>query len=572
MSAGQRYEQAIRANNINLLQTTARECYAVINDYVIDFDAGEFTPLGLAVQLNHPDCVSLLLNHGCDVTKARKARWGNISALRLAIQNQFREVGRILVHFGCRIPNSEWPVFSQNELNLYNALLAEESSLQASRFSSVPSSPPVASFRQPDALQVQTLIAQEQKRTLEMQALYREQQQQNTNLQAQLRTLQDQYTNLARQSYGTTPPAELQKQISKLQKENLDHKQTISKLSTQLDLEHHRNQDLLHRHSDSLQNQHRKYRDQIIELKAQLEHEKNRVTEISLVNSQLQARILELQANSRKTADPQNSSVVEESRGEVCTIHEDALCYYAKPVAQGSQGKILRANLQVAAKTFHPLEFPDLYNCKPNSLGFKQLVSEIHKEASHLYSLRHPNLLEFYGIVYNEDTPKYLITELAEGSLQQLLAQHPEGIPFEESCHIARQVVRGLQYLHSRQVCHRDLKPANVVYFPGKIFKIADFGVAKFMALASSGHTLVGTPFYCAPEVFSGNYSWSADIYSFGVIFLEILLGTCDLRQLDALLVNAQKKFPSVADLLAECLAKLPNERPSCEDILERLA
>jgi serine/threonine protein kinase len=86
------------------------------------------------------------------------------------------------------------------------------------------------------------------------------------------------------------------------------------------------------------------------------------------------------------------------------------------------------------------------------------------------------------------------------------------------------QLTDAVQFLHSVSVMHRDLKPTNCLVF-GKITKLCDFGLAKNVGPESpDSNTLdVGTEYYRAPEV-KTKYSFSADVFSLGGVFLELVL------------------------------------------------
>ncbi|XP_070546101.1 serine/threonine-protein kinase pdik1l-A-like [Ptychodera flava] len=101
-----------------------------------------------------------------------------------------------------------------------------------------------------------------------------------------------------------------------------------------------------------------------------------------------------------------------------------------------------------------------------------------------------------------------------------------------------KQMADAIQYSHSRRIVHRDLKPENVLITMNNgqlIAKIADFGLAKMkltstvslpsrgLPLASYIHTEAGTKLYMAPEVYNGNYTEKADVFSLGIMFCAIL-------------------------------------------------
>ncbi|KAL0731734.1 hypothetical protein Bca4012_027828 [Brassica carinata] len=96
----------------------------------------------------------------------------------------------------------------------------------------------------------------------------------------------------------------------------------------------------------------------------------------------------------------------------------------------------------------------------------------------------------------------------------------------------ARQILRGLSYLHGLKIVHRDIKPANLLLNSKDEVKIADFGVSKILVRSlDSCNSYVGTCAYMSPERFdseSGGGSsdvYAGDIWSFGLMMLELLVG-----------------------------------------------
>jgi hypothetical protein len=132
-------------------------------------------------------------------------------------------------------------------------------------------------------------------------------------------------------------------------------------------------------------------------------------------------------------------------------------------------------------------------------------------------------------------------------------------------------VGKGQSYLHDRGIVHRDLKPGNIFYEDGYV-KIGDYGLAKLMAASQhSGQTVsVGTVHYMAPEVGSGNYDRTIDIYALGVMLYEMLLGRVPFSgaTMGEVLMKHLTAQPQVDELpqpfprvIRKALAKDPKDR-----------
>lgn len=120
-----------------------------------------------------------------------------------------------------------------------------------------------------------------------------------------------------------------------------------------------------------------------------------------------------------------------------------------------------------------------------------------------------------------------MIMELLDHpNLEQAHKQHP--LTKDQTRDLLAGLLHGLEYLHSMHVTHRDLKPANIILIsraPVQL-KLTDFGLA--IARSHQLTTHCGTLLYLAPEVHSRSYTNKADLWSVGVIALELSLGLPD--------------------------------------------
>ena len=120
----------------------------------------------------------------------------------------------------------------------------------------------------------------------------------------------------------------------------------------------------------------------------------------------------------------------------------------------------------------------------------------------------------------------FLVMPVCDCSLQDEINKTGLGIDPEKTCEIIKSILAGL--IEVGDITHRDLKPANILFHEGE-WKIADFGIAKFVADSTSLETLRDslTPAYAAPEQWRGERPTSAaDIYSVGMIAYALIDGS----------------------------------------------
>jgi len=163
-----------------------------------------------------------------------------------------------------------------------------------------------------------------------------------------------------------------------------------------------------------------------------------------------------------------------------------------------------------------------------------QLVNDLRS----LHKNECPFIVEFLGAIYDEGSVKVALELMDMGSLKSLLAmalKKPDirvgvepVVPEAVMSKIMQMSLSGLAYLQvCRKQMHRDIKPDNILANSKGEVKLTDFGIAKQLdetwALA---HTFIGTTIYMSPERMEGEqYSYAGDIWSLGVILLEMLLG-----------------------------------------------
>lgn len=119
----------------------------------------------------------------------------------------------------------------------------------------------------------------------------------------------------------------------------------------------------------------------------------------------------------------------------------------------------------------------------------------------------------------------------------------------------AAETLQALQFLHKRYIIYRDLKPENIVLSMTERghLKLVDFGFAKcFSSKSQKTMTNCGTPAYIAPEILkSVSYSYEVDVWSFGVLMVEIISGQSPFQAEDTntiyeKVVKCQPTYPYV--------------------------
>lgn len=146
---------------------------------------------------------------------------------------------------------------------------------------------------------------------------------------------------------------------------------------------------------------------------------------------------------------------------------------------------------------------------------------------AHCLNLKHPNLVHLYDLRTDDRGDRWVVMEYVFGeSLAQWINRYPTGLPSELVKEWFTAIARGVAYLHEQGVVHRDLKPANIFVENGQL-KIGDYGLSRRISISQGGELTqgVGTPHYMAPEIKSGNYTQTIDIYALGVILYEMLSG-----------------------------------------------
>ena len=200
------------------------------------------------------------------------------------------------------------------------------------------------------------------------------------------------------------------------------------------------------------------------------------------------------------------------------------------PIGAGGMGEVYRARDTRLARDVAIKVLP------ARLLENAEARTRFEREAKAVAALSHPNSLAIHDFGEHEGAA-YAVTELLEGeTLAERLQAGP--LPVRRALELAGQMADGLAAAHEKGIIHRDLKPANLFLTTDGRLKILDFGLARVglaendrtqtIALGESTEpgTVLGTVHYMSPEqVRAGVVDHRSDIFSFGIVFYEMLTG-----------------------------------------------
>ncbi|MBK7826593.1 serine/threonine-protein kinase [Nannocystis sp.] len=230
---------------------------------------------------------------------------------------------------------------------------------------------------------------------------------------------------------------------------------------------------------------------------------------------------------------------------------------------------------------------PEIYAREP------EVMARFMADAQAAQELKHPNIAQVFDIGKLDDGAVYAVTELLDGQSLATIIQEEGRISPGRAVHVASQVCRALGTAHESGIIHRDFKPSNIVLVAQEgdldFVKVVDFGICSHVdsepsTTTSQQELIIGSPDYMAPEQAAGAEANPAcDIYALGAVLFETLSGRLPYKgrnAIDVLIQKGARDAPRVtdvapdvpeglADVIAACLSRRPEERPSSMRVLE---
>uniref|UniRef100_A0A4W5NBV6 Si:dkey-240h12.4 n=1 Tax=Hucho hucho TaxID=62062 RepID=A0A4W5NBV6_9TELE len=252
-------------------------------------------------------------------------------------------------------------------------------------------------------------------------------------------------------------------------------------------------------------------------------------------------------------------------------------------LGSGHFGQV-RAVLERASGVHWAGKFLKLRRSANSRLGLER--KSVEREVEILQSLQHANIMTLRDVFESRAEVVLIVELISGGELFDFIAEK-ESLSEEEAIEFLKQILKGVGFMHTKNIAHFDLKPENIMLadktMPHPHIKIIDFGLAHRFKQGEEYRSLSGTPQYIAPEVI--NYeplSEAADIWSIGVITYILLSGLSPfqgdndketLKNILGMIYEFEENYfnqtsTMAKDFIEKLLVKDPIERMTADECL----
>ena len=249
---------------------------------------------------------------------------------------------------------------------------------------------------------------------------------------------------------------------------------------------------------------------------------------------------------------------------------------FIKTIGEGTFGKV-KLSIHLPTKEYVAIKI-----LEKSRIQDKEELERVQKEIKYLKLLNHPNIIQIYEVIENEEF-FYIVMEYVSGGELFNYILDKEKLSEKESSFFFTQLIYGIKEIHKHKICHRDIKPENLLLTEQKIIKIIDFGLSNEYTDVLDSQC--GSPCYAAPEMIRGmKYNGlMVDLWACGIILFAMLCGYLPFDDKDNLVVfrkilQCKLEFPDedetilsneAKDLISRIITPNPQLRIKINEVLK---
>ena len=233
---------------------------------------------------------------------------------------------------------------------------------------------------------------------------------------------------------------------------------------------------------------------------------------------------------------------------------------FIKTIGEGTFGKV-KLSLHLPTKEYVAIKI-----LEKSRIHDKEELERVEKEIKYLKMLNHPNIIQIYEVIENQENFYIVMEYVSGGELFNYIVEH-EKLDEKEASFFFSQLIYGIKEIHKNKICHRDMKPENLLLTENKLIKIIDFGLSN--EYTDYLTTQCGSPCYAAPEMIRGTKydGLMIDLWACGIILYAMLCGYLPFDDKDNNILFRK---------IIQCKLEFPNEKeiylsPDAKDLISRI-